>query len=597
MCRFRSVIARACVAISLLLGSLGLVVGASPARASAATVPRSVSILGDSTLMGLLGKPEYVDTIRQHYSNLFFVGESCKRLIQPSCRGRFGTVPATILNTMRANRGQLGSVLVIMSGYDDGRIDDAVEAITAEALSQGVKRVLWLTYVEDVSYVGPGGVTFAATFRSHNQTLRDKLLDHPELDLADWNTFSKGHPDWFGTDGIHLAQPTGPPHLVQFLLQSIDALFTVLDTCATPSAAPAATAPAPTPTAAGFVPVTPMRILDTRTETDPGARLPLEKAGVPPTGATAAVVNLTAVEDQCTADFLTAAPCGSAVPDASNLNVTRRRTVANLAIVALGDKQGACVYHGPGTAIVVDLVGWLVPGASTYRPATPARIVDTRLGRGPTPATRARLVAAAWTPLPLDGFVDATAKSLLANLTVVNPAAAGYLSIAPCGTGEPPVSSVNFRPGQVAANLTVVALGTTPTCLYASAATDVLVDLVGTFGPGGYALAATQPVRLLDTRIGIGGPVGPLAAGSTRSFALPAPGALLNITADLARGPGFLVAAPCGPRPDVSSLNYAPGRAVANLALVRNDNGQECVFASQTTEVIVDRLANLVAPA
>ncbi len=592
MCRI--VIARACVAISVLLGSLGLVIGVSPVRAGAVTVPRNVSILGDSTLMGLLGSQQYVDTLRQHYSNLFFDGESCKRLIRPSCRGRTGQVPETILNTMKAMRGQLGSVVVIMSGYDDSRVDDAVEAITAEAVSQGVKRVLWLTYVEDVSYVGPGGITFAATFRSHNQTLRDKLLDHPELDLADWNTYSKGHPDWFGTDGIHLAQPTGPPHLVQFLLQSIDALFTVLDACATAPAAPTVTAPTPTPTPAGFVPVTPMRILDTRVEADPGARLPLEKAGAPPAGATAALVNLTAVEDSCTQDFLTAAPCGTAVPDASNLNVTRRRTVANLAVVALGDKQGACVYHGPGTMIVVDLLGWLVPGASTYRPAAPTRIVDTRLGRGPTPLTRAKLVAAAWTPLPLAGFIDGTATSLLANLTVVNPAAAGYLSIAPCGTGEPPVSSVNFRPGQTAANLTVVAVGTTPTCLYASAPTDVLVDLVGTFGPGGYTLAATQPVRVLDTRTGVGGPIGPLAAGGTRSFALPAPGALLNITADLAKGPGFLIAAPCGTLPDVSALNYAPGRAVANLALVRNDNGQECVFASQATEVIVDRLANLV---
>jgi hypothetical protein len=305
-------------------------------------------------------------------------------------------------------------------------------------------------------------------------------------------------------------------------------------------------------------------------------------------------VNLTAVKDQCSQDFLTAAPCGTGVPDASNLNVMRRRTVANLAIVALGDQKGACVYHGPGTAIVVDLVGWLVPTAPGYTPATPTRIVDTRLGRGPTAATRVRLVAAAWTPLPLTGLVNAGATSFLANLTVVDPAAAGYLSIAPCGTGEPPVSSVNFLPGQVAANMAVVALGTAPTCLYASAPTDVLVDLVGTFGPGGYKLAATQPVRLLDTRLGVGGSVSPLAAGGTRSFALAAPGALVNITADLAGSPGFLVAAPCGPLPDVSALNYVPGRAVANLALVRTDTGQECLYASQTTEVIVDRLATLV---
>ncbi|MDQ1422603.1 MAG: hypothetical protein QOD72_101 [Acidimicrobiaceae bacterium] len=582
------------VATGLMVGGLALVVAGSPATSSATTVPRSVSILGDSTLMGLLGRPEYVDTLRQHYSNLFFDGESCKRLIQPSCRGRTGQVPVTILNTMKASRGQLGSVLVIMSGYDDSRVDDAVEAITAEARSQGVQRVLWLTYVEDVSYVGPGGITFAAVFRSHNQTLRDELIDHPELDLADWNAYSSGHPDWFGSDGIHLAQPTGPPHLVQFLEQSIDALFPVLDACATPPVPPPVTTAAPTPTPAGFVPVTPMRILDTRSEPDPGSRLPLDRAGAVPAGATAAVVNLTAVENQCAQDFLTAAPCGTGVPDASNLNVTRRRTVANLAVVALGEQKGACVYHGPGTAIVVDLLGWLVPGAPGYTPATPARIVDTRLGRGPTAPTRTRLVAAAWTPLPLDGVVGSTAKSLLANLTVVNPAAAGYLSIAPCGTGEPPVSSVNFQPGQVAANLTVVSLGVSPTCLYASATTDVLVDLVGTFGPGGYGLAATQPVRLLDTRLGVGGPAGALTRGGTRSFALPAPGALVNITADLAQSPGFLVASACGTLPDVSTLNYTPGRPVANLAVVRTDNGQECVYASQATHVIVDRLADLV---
>jgi hypothetical protein len=66
MCRIRGVIARACVVVSLLLGSFSLVVGASPVRAGAVTVPRNVSILGDSTLMGLLGSPQYVDTLRQH---------------------------------------------------------------------------------------------------------------------------------------------------------------------------------------------------------------------------------------------------------------------------------------------------------------------------------------------------------------------------------------------------------------------------------------------------------------------------------------------------------------------------------------------------
>jgi hypothetical protein len=46
----------------------------------------------------------------------------------------------------------------------------------------------------------------------------------------------------------------------------------------------------------------------------------------------------------------------------------------------------------------------------------------------------------------------------------------------------------------------------------------------------------------------------------------------------------------------VSALNYAPGRAFANLALARTDAGQVCLHASQATDVIVDRLADLVGP-
>jgi hypothetical protein len=92
--------------------------------------------------------------------------------------------------------------------------------------------------------------------------------------------------------------------------------------------------------------------------------------------------------------------------------------------------------------------------------------------------TRARLAA---TLLPLDGFVDGTA-ALLANLTVVNPAAAGFVD-APCGTGEPPVSSV-YPTWPGGANLTL-----SPSAPHrracTPATTDVLVDLVGTFGPVG----------------------------------------------------------------------------------------------------------------
>jgi hypothetical protein len=32
---------------------------------------------------------------------------------------------------------------------------------------------------------------------------------HPELSVADWNTYSRSHPDWFQNDGIHLTRRGG----------------------------------------------------------------------------------------------------------------------------------------------------------------------------------------------------------------------------------------------------------------------------------------------------------------------------------------------------------------------------------------------------
>ena len=59
---------------------------------------------------------------------------------------------------MRRLSGQLGSVLVLMAGYDDAGsgFASAVDAVMAEAARQGIPHVIWLTLrTADVSYVGP----------------------------------------------------------------------------------------------------------------------------------------------------------------------------------------------------------------------------------------------------------------------------------------------------------------------------------------------------------------------------------------------------------------------------------------------------------
>ena len=53
-------------------------------------------------------------------------------------------------------------------------------------------------------YVLPSGFPARSLYANHNLVLYLNSINHPTLHLADWNTYSAGHPEWFGTDGIHL---------------------------------------------------------------------------------------------------------------------------------------------------------------------------------------------------------------------------------------------------------------------------------------------------------------------------------------------------------------------------------------------------------
>ncbi len=67
------------------------------------------------------------------------------------------------------------------------------------------------------------------------------------------------------------------------------------------------------------------------------------------------------------------------------------------------------------------------------------------------------------------------------NVTAAAPDGDGYVKVYPCGTGDPLVSNVNYRAGQVAAaNLAVVKLPPDGrVCFRSFAGTDLVVDLAG----------------------------------------------------------------------------------------------------------------------
>jgi hypothetical protein len=135
--------------VAYLLVSTAAVLATLSACGPPSNLPH-VTMVGDSTLAGMVwydqaGVTRSQDVVRAAY-DLTLDAESCRRLVAPSCRGRFGYVPNTTMDVLRANRGRLGEAVVIMGGYDDISIGDAVPQILAETEAQGVEHVIWLTY-------------------------------------------------------------------------------------------------------------------------------------------------------------------------------------------------------------------------------------------------------------------------------------------------------------------------------------------------------------------------------------------------------------------------------------------------------------------
>ena len=361
---------------------------------------------------------------------------------------------------------------------------------------------------------------------------------------------------------------------------------------------------------AAMVPVTPVRIADTRPDQPvafPTSKRPLTAGttleipvagsnGIP-ADAGGVSLNVTAV-NPAGPGYLTVFPCGTPVPTTSNLNFTGGQVVPNAVLTGVGTGGRVCVYSSTNTDVVVDLNGWLPVGAG-FTPQTPVRVADTR-----PPSTFAPIAAGGTLEVPVAGRYgvpgDAAAVSL--NVTAVGPDGPGFLTVYPCGQPLPNSSNLNYTAGQIVPNTVLAPIGADgKICVYSQRATNVIVDLSGWFAaaPG---FTALTPVRAADTRPGT--PVvfplrkQQLQAGSTLEvpvairFGVPAnAGAVsLNVTAVGPSAPGFLTVYPCGqPRPNASNLNFTAGQIVPNAVFTGvGTGGKVCVFSQQTTDVVVD---------
>jgi len=227
----------------------------------------------------------------------------------------------------------------------------------------------------------------------------------------------------------------------------------------------------------GFVPSsTPVRMFDTRNTSKlaSGSTFEFDLSPFVDADATSAVFNLTAtgVENN---GFVTAFPCGTGRPLASNLNVTTGQTVPNLVTVALPANKHVCFFTASRANLIADLAGWYASSATSgFISISPIRWVDTRLQ--------------SVVPLPPDAYSvdfgtdipDATAVVL--NATVVSPGLPGFLTTYPCSPQPPLASNVNFVAGQIVPNMVVSALDADGfLCVLNSTATHWLLDLSGYF--------------------------------------------------------------------------------------------------------------------
>ena len=141
-----------------------------------------------------------------------------------------------------------------------------------------------------------------------------------------------------------------------------------------------------------FVPVDPVRVLDTRVGTGvpagkpaPGSVTTVTLAGTHGVSGTAsaAVLNVT-ITETIAPGYVTVYPAGGQPGTTSNLNVERAgQTVANLVVVKLGSGGAVSLYAQNGGHLIADLLGYFDPVATAtdgrfVALPSPQRLFDTR---------------------------------------------------------------------------------------------------------------------------------------------------------------------------------------------------------------------------
>jgi hypothetical protein len=180
---------RGVIAALVALAAL-TVVAVTPARSAGA---QHVTLIGDSVADAISGYESSVAILQQGIS-LDLEVAPCRRVEGIGCPVD-GQRPPSLVQLVQAMGSKVGPNVVVAVGYNDfedqyaGNVEDAIDALTAA----GVKRIFWLTLrAARHPYV------------TMNADIAQAAARHPQVSVIDWNVYSRSHPAWFQTDGLHL---------------------------------------------------------------------------------------------------------------------------------------------------------------------------------------------------------------------------------------------------------------------------------------------------------------------------------------------------------------------------------------------------------
>jgi len=337
----------------------------------------------------------------------------------------------------------------------------------------------------------------------------------------------------------------------------------------------------------GYQPVTPTRLLDTRTTSQggpgPSGRVDLPvlgQAGIPLTGVTAVVLNLTVV---CVSEAtsLTVWPSGgpqsgrpvTSVPFGSTRSVLVTSGVGAGGAVSIGNAHGV-------TDLTADVVGYYLVGGSPIQPIRSARIYDSRLDpAGELVADQARAITL---PASLGAVPLAQIKAVIVDVSALSPSGEGTLTAYRPGDAGL-LASLPFHTGHSVDNLAVVEVADSAIMLKATGANvNAVLDVRGVVldgaalgnSAGGLAFTPIKPTLLLDTRTAGGA----LKPGTIRKVLVTGPGTpvpagasavLIDLTALAPSAATWLQAYAWGEvAPNGAGVRVAAADSRGNLVLV-----------------------------